>query len=129
MDENVWRQIDEIICFCQYSTVHLQIKYNGMKSVVEIFQFVRSRLNKYWIAVIVGLTLTFLVGEYSIFNRISYDRQINQLKSKIEYYVQQNKDNEQKIKELQSDSESLERLAREQYQMVKPDEELFIIKE
>ena len=100
-----------------------------MKSAVEIFQFVKSKLNKYWIATIAGLALTFLVGEYNIFNRISYDRQINQLRSKIEYYIQQNKDNEQKLKELQIDNESLETLAREQYQMVKPDEELFIIKE
>jgi cell division protein FtsB len=30
---------------------------------------------------------------------------------------------------LHSDNESLEKLAREQYQMVKPDEELFIINE
>ena len=100
-----------------------------MKSAGEIFQFVRSKLNKYWITVIVGFVLIFLVGEYSIFNRISYDRQINQLRSKIEYYDQLNEENRQKLKELYSDNESLEKLAREQYQMVKPDEELFIIKE
>ena len=100
-----------------------------MKSAVEIFQFVKSKLNKYWITIIIGLTLTFLVGEYNIFNRISYDREINQLRSKIEYYDQQNQENRQKLKELQSDNESLEKLAREQYQMVKPDEDLYIIKE
>ena len=99
-----------------------------MKSVVKIFQFVKSKLNKYWIAVIVGLVLTFLVGEYNIFNRISYDHQISKLRSEIESYVQQNEDNTRKLKELQSDNESLEKLAREQYQMVKPNEELYIIK-
>jgi len=100
-----------------------------MKTVGEIFQFVKSKLNKYWIALIAGFVLIFLVGEYSISNRISYNNQIRQLKSKIEHYVQKNEDNRRKMKELQSDNESLEKLAREQYQMVKPDEDLYIIKE
>ena len=100
-----------------------------MKNAVEIFLFVKSKLNKYWIAVIAGLVLTFLVGEYSIFNRISYDREIGELRSRIENYTRQNEVNIQKMKELNSDNESLEKLAREQYQMVKPDEELYIIKE
>ena len=100
-----------------------------MKTVVEILQSIKSKLNKYWIAVIAGLALTFLVGEYNILNRISYDRKISQLRSEIRYYNQQNEDNAQKLKELQSDGESLEKLAREQYQMVKSDEDLFLIKE
>ena len=100
-----------------------------MKTVVEIFQFVKSKLNKYWIAVIVGFVLIFLVGENNIFNRISYDNQISQLRSTIDYYDKQNEEYNQKLKELQSDNETLEKLAREQYQMVKPDEELFLIKE
>ena len=100
-----------------------------MKSAAEIFQFVKSKLNKYWITVIAGLVLTFLVGEYSIFNRIAYDRDISQLRSKIEYYDQQNQEIRQSLKELHSDNESLEKLAREQYQMVKPDEDLYLIKE
>jgi cell division protein FtsB len=100
-----------------------------MKKIVEIFQFVKSKLNKYWIAIIIGFVLTFLVGEHKISNRISYDVQINQLRNKIEYYTQQNEEHRRKLKELHSDNESLEKLAREQYQMVKPDEDLYIIKE
>jgi cell division protein FtsB len=100
-----------------------------MKSVGELFQFVKSKLNKYWIAIIVGVVITFLAGDYNIFNRIAYDRQIKQLKGEIEFYTQQKEENLQKLQELHSDNESLEKLAREQYQMVKPDEELFIIKE
>ena len=100
-----------------------------MKTAVEIFQFVKSKLNKYWIAIIAGLVLTFLVGEYNIFNRISYNYQITQLRSQIEDYTRKNEENRQKMKELNSDNETLEKLAREQYNMVKPDEDLYIIKE
>jgi cell division protein FtsB len=86
-------------------------------------------MNKYWIAVIVGVVFTFIVGENNIFNRISHHRQIRRLQSEINYYTQQKEANLQKLKELHSDNESLEKLAREEYHMVKPDEELFIIKE
>ena len=99
-----------------------------MKTVGEIFQFVKSKLNKYWITGIAGLALIFLVGEYNIFYRISYNYQITQLRSQIEDYTRKNEENRQKMKELSSDNESLEKLAREQYQMVKPDEDLYIIK-
>ncbi|MDR1527314.1 MAG: septum formation initiator family protein [Dysgonamonadaceae bacterium] len=100
-----------------------------MKNIVALVPLVKSKLNKYWIVVVVGFVLTFLVGEHNIFNRLSYNRQINRLRSEIEYYTQQKELNLQKLQELHSDNESLEKLAREQYKMVKPDEELFIIKE
>ena len=100
-----------------------------MKRVAEIFQFFKSHLNKYWITIILFVILTFFVGESKIFNRISYDQQINQLEQDIDYYTQQKEENLKKIETLQSDNESLEKLAREQYQMTKSDEEVFIIKE
>ncbi|GHS98203.1 hypothetical protein FACS189421_06360 [Bacteroidia bacterium] len=100
-----------------------------MKQAVEILQWLKSKLNKYWIAVIIFFVFTFLIGESSIFKRISYDSQISRLESEIEYYTQQKEENLRKLEALHSDNESLEKLAREQYQMIKPDEELFIIKE
>jgi cell division protein FtsB len=100
-----------------------------MKHTAEILQGLKSKLNKYWIAVILFFVFTFLIGESSIFKRISYDSQISRLESEIEYYTQQKEENLRKLEALHSDNESLEKLAREQYQMIKPNEELFIIKE
>ena len=100
-----------------------------MKTVVEIFQFLKSKSNKYLITLIVGLVLILFVGDYNIFNHLSYDHQIWQLRSEIDAYVRQSEDKIVKLKELQSDNESLEILAREQYHMVKPNEELYLIKE
>jgi cell division protein FtsB len=85
-------------------------------------------MNKYWIAVIVGVFFTFIIGENNIYNRISHRRQIRRLQNEINYYTRQKEANLQKLKELHSDNESLEKLAREEYHMVKPDEELFIIR-
>ncbi|MDR0866032.1 MAG: septum formation initiator family protein [Candidatus Symbiothrix sp.] len=101
-----------------------------MKRLLQILRLIVGNLNKYWIAVIVFVFFIIFVGENTtIIDRFSYDRQIRQLETEIKYYTQQKEENAQKLKVLQSDNESLEKLAREQYQMTKPDEELFIIKE
>ena len=100
-----------------------------MKRATEILQFLKSHLNKYWVTIIIFVVLTFFVGESNIFNRISYDQQISRLEQDIDYYSQQKEENLKKIEALQSDNESLEKLAREQYQMTKSDEEVFVIKE
>jgi cell division protein FtsB len=100
-----------------------------MKKIKEIFIYLKTHLNKYWIAVIIFFVFTFLVGENSLFKRISYDRQIRQLGGEIEIYTKQKEENERRLKSLHDDNESLERLAREQYLMTRDNEELFIIEE
>ncbi|GHT74979.1 hypothetical protein AGMMS50262_09060 [Bacteroidia bacterium] len=100
-----------------------------MKRLSEIFQIIKNHTNKYAVAIAIFVVITFFAGESNIFNRISYDKQIRQLEQEIDFYTKQKEENLQKLEALQSDNESLEKLAREQYQMTKPNEELFIIKE
>lgn len=100
-----------------------------MKKALEVFALIKSKINKYWIAIIFFAIITFFVGESTIGKRIEYNRQIKQLESEIQYYTKQKEENEQKLKDLHSDNESLERLAREQYQMTKENEEIFLIKD
>jgi len=100
-----------------------------MKNWVEIFEKYRQKVNKYWIAVIIFAILTFFVGDSTILRRISYDQQIKQLESDIEYYTNEKEKNLEKLNAIKSSDESLERYAREQYLMTKPNEELFLISE
>ncbi|BAG83604.1 MAG: hypothetical protein Pg6B_01010 [Candidatus Azobacteroides pseudotrichonymphae] len=95
----------------------------------NIFKCIKSKLNKYWIAFIMFTIVTFLIGDSTIFKRISYDQQISHLRSEIEFYTKQKEENSQKLKALHGDNKSLEKLAREQYLMTKANEELFIIKD
>lgn len=46
-----------------------------------------------------------------------------------EYYQSKINDDKRKIKELRTNNENLEKFAREQYLMKKPNEEIFIIDE
>ncbi|MCL1937364.1 MAG: septum formation initiator family protein [Candidatus Azobacteroides sp.] len=100
-----------------------------MKRIFKIFQQVKSKLNKYWVAFGLFVIFTFFLGDSTIYKRIIYDQQINQLEKEIDIFTKQKEENQQKLDALRSDNESLERLAREQYQMIRPNEELFIIKE
>ena len=59
--------------------------------------------------------------------RYAYIQQINQLEREIEYYKKQREENSRKSEALHSDRESLEKFAREQFLMTKPNEDIFII--
>jgi cell division protein FtsB len=95
-----------------------------MKKIFRIYK----KVNKYWLATIFFVVVTFFMGDSTLSKRISYDREISRLKKEIEYYTKQKEETQQKLDALQSDNESLEKWAREQYQMVKCNEDLYIIK-
>jgi cell division protein FtsB len=62
-------------------------------------------------------------------DRMSYNKQINLLEKEIEFYTKEKDKNEAKLKAIQNEDDGLERFAREQYMMSKPNEEIFIITE
>lgn len=109
--------------------VILRTSYSHMKNWIEILEKYRRKLNKYWVAVIIFVILTFFTGESTILKRISYTRQIKQLENEIKYCTGEKEKNLEKLNAIKSSKESLERYAREQFLMTKPDEELFIISE
>jgi cell division protein FtsB len=100
-----------------------------MKNGIEIFEKYRHKMNKYWVTIIIFTFITFFVGDSTVLKRISYNRQIKDLKSKIDYYAKEKEKNLEKLNAIKSGGESLEQYAREQYLMTKPDEELFLISE
>lgn len=100
-----------------------------MKNWIEILAKCRQKLNKYGVAVIVFAILTFFTGDSTILKRISYNMHIKSLKSEIEYYAKEKEKNLEKLNVIKNNEASLEKYAREQYLMTKPDEELFIISE
>ncbi len=84
-------------------------------------------VNKYYVTIIIFLVVTFCIGDSTLKKRYSYNQEINRLQNEIEYYKKLKADNTEKLNSLKSDDESLERYAREQFHMTKPDEDLFII--
>ncbi len=84
-------------------------------------------INKYYITILIFLVVTFCIGDSTLKKRYTYNQEINRLQKEIEYYTKLKNENTEKLNSLKNDSESLERYAREQFNMTKPDEDLFII--
>lgn len=98
-----------------------------MGNLGENIKKILGKVNKYWLTVIIFAIVTFFVGDSTIMHRVSYDRQINQLEKEIEQITQEKEKNLEKLRALESNNETLERFAREEYYMTKPNEEVFII--
>jgi len=86
-------------------------------------------LNKYAITITLIAVFIVFIDENSVLRRIKLNREINGLKKEIRYYQKLRDTSTQKLENLHSGKDELERIAREEYLMKKPDEEIFLIKE
>ena len=74
------------------------------------------------------LRLDFVMGDSSLYKRYTYDEKIRSLEKEIKHYQKEIEINSKKLNDLHTDKEGLERFAREEYFMKKPNEDVFIIK-
>ena len=75
------------------------------------------------------MALTFIAGDSNLYMRYKYDEKIRDLEKEIKYYQEEIETNQEKLNNLHTDKEGLERFAREEYFMKKEDEDIFIIGE
>lgn len=99
-----------------------------MSRIKEFYNKYLSWINVYWLVTIVFLVLTFTAGDSSLYKRYQYDEKIRSLEKEIKTYRDEIEVNREKLEALHTDREGLERFAREEYHMKKPDEEIFLIK-
>lgn len=88
-----------------------------------------SWINAYWLIGIPFGVFTLTVGDSSLYKRYTYEEKISSLEKEIEHYQQEIEVNSKKLNDLHTDKEGLERFAREEYFMKKPNEDIFIIKD
>jgi len=69
----------------------------------------------------------FFITESNIFARLGYDSKIRELNGQIEYYHDQTEQDKQKLKELESEKDHIEKFARENYLMKRDNEDVFIV--
>ena len=86
-----------------------------------------SKLNKYWVVIIIFLVITFMVGDSNLYKRYQYDEKIRVLEQEVKNYQKEIEINRKKLEDLNTNKERLERFAREEYFMKEPDEDVFII--
>jgi len=84
-------------------------------------------MNKYVLVVVASLIITFTIGDSNLYVRYKYDEQIRELESEIRAYRKEIEENQKRLDEMRNSKESIERYAREEFFMKKPDEDIFII--
>ena len=83
--------------------------------------------NKYILTLIVFVIWILLFDSNSLIDRFSQVKNLRQLERDKIYYLERIEEDSKKLKELETDKETLEKFAREQYLMKKEDEEIFVI--
>ena len=99
-----------------------------MSRIKDFYNKYLSRINAYWLVTIVFFALTFVMGDSSLYRRYTYDEKIRSLEKEIKHYQKEIEINSKKLNDLHTDKEGLERFAREEYFMKKPNEDVYIIK-
>lgn len=99
-----------------------------MSRIKDFYKNYLSKISKYWWVTILFMALTFTVGDSNLYKRYMYDQKIKSLEEEIGAYRKEIEINSQKLKDLRTDKDGLERFAREEYFMKKANEDIYIIK-
>ncbi len=84
---------------------------------------------KYIIVTVLFFVWIIFFDENSIVTHQQNKQRLQELLQQKEYYKERIKSDKQKLKDLNSGMKELEKFAREQYYMSKPDEDVFIVVE
>ena len=94
------------------------------KIIEKIPPFLR---NKYLLTIIIFVIWVVLLDSNNLISQHKEMKNLKKLRVEREYYVQRIEEDKRKLHELKTDDQNLEKFAREQYRMKKPDEDLYII--
>jgi cell division protein DivIC len=83
--------------------------------------------NKYILTIIIFIVWVSLLDSNNLVTRYKQMRELHKLKIDREYYIKRIEEDKRKLHELKTDNHNLEKFAREQYHMKKPDEDVYII--
>jgi len=85
--------------------------------------------NKYFIAGAIFLIWIAFFDQNNLLERRRNIKELKQLEHDITYYQQNIEETRSRLEELKTNTDNLEKFAREQYLMKKPDEDVFVIVE
>lgn len=85
--------------------------------------------NKYLLSILIFVLWLAFFDNSNLLDMFAIKRSITRLNNEKIYYQLKIQDDTRKINELRTNKENLEKFAREQYLMKKPNEDLFIIEE
>ena len=82
---------------------------------------------KYLIVFVGGIFVVGFVDDNSVYQHIKYQIQINELRSEIDKYTTQYRDDSKQLREMRKGPKAYEKIARERYFMKADDEDIFVL--
>lgn len=98
-----------------------------MNTLKNFYLRIKPFLNKYVITIVVFVVFIVFIDDNNVIRRVQYEMEIRQLRKEIRYYEQARDESSKRLEKLHSSDSELERVAREDYLMKKPNEEVFIV--
>ena len=87
------------------------------------------RRHKYLVVTIIFILIIGIFDENCLMRRASHHYEIATLKAEIERYTIQFEEDARRLKEIENNQETIEKIASEKYLMKRPDEDVFIFEE
>ena len=89
-------------------------------------QILRKLNNRYIYATIIFLVLYLFVDQFNLFEQIRLSKSVKDKKQQIEYYEKLVPESKQYLNDLQNDTATMEKVAREQYLMKRDNEIIYL---
>lgn len=99
---------------------------NPFKNTAGRYPILKILTNRYVIVLAVFIIWMLFLDNYSVLDHQILDKEINELEDNKQYYKDEIKKDQQKIKMLKN-SDQIEKYAREKYYMKKDSEDIYII--
>ena len=87
----------------------------------------RKLNNRYVYATLLFLVVIFFIDQFNVFEQIRLHNSLIDQKQQIEYYEKEVSQNKQYLQNLQNDTATMEKVAREQYLMKRDNEVVYLI--
>ena len=97
----------------------------GVNRLLVVWKYICR--HKYMFTFVMFFVVVGFLDDNSLVRRIQHRREISTLNSQISVYRKQYEEDTKKLKELTSNPEAIEKIAREKYLMKKPNEDIYII--
>jgi len=112
---------------CKKTTTFVTNIYLKMDKLKILYARLKPYLNKYIITIVVFVVFIVFIDDNNVIRRVQYEIKINALRQEIKHYELYRDQSADKLEKLHSSNAELERIAREEYLMKKPNEELFVV--
>jgi cell division protein FtsB len=90
-------------------------------------EILRKLNNRYVYTVVFFLILFLFVDQFNLFKQRELKKTLDDNKQQIEYYEKEISESKQYLSDLQNDTSTMEKVAREQYMMKRDNEVVYLI--